>query len=261
MQYGLKVENYKRVNDKKSVLVDERENILSYLAILLASILISRVTLLLNRGDISGMAPFGIAFLISIGTLKDIKKYLIASVGVVMGYMTILNSVGGRYTNVVVSAMVLFAYITSYILEKRIKDTQFFIATFIGFVFCGFFISKYTLGVNITLALINSIIVVPISFVLRYGIKCLEEFKDNYLFTIEEIISAGILICLVISGIGNLSVLNIEVRNIISYLLVLVIAYAGGGTYGAAMGVTIGVIVGLSSGDMILGVAMYSSIG
>ena len=57
MQYGLKVENYKRVNDKKSVLVNERENILSYLTILLASILISRVTLLLNRGDISGMAP------------------------------------------------------------------------------------------------------------------------------------------------------------------------------------------------------------
>ncbi|MFQ9613882.1 MAG: hypothetical protein ACLRY8_00405 [Clostridium butyricum] len=44
MQYGLKVENYKRVNDKKRVLVNEKENILSYLTILLASILISRVS-------------------------------------------------------------------------------------------------------------------------------------------------------------------------------------------------------------------------
>ena len=137
MQYGLKVENYKRVNDKKRVLVNEKENILSYLTILLASILISRVTLLLNRGDINGMAPFGIAFLISIGTLKDIKKYLIASVGVAIGYMTILNIAGERYINLVVSAVVLFVYITSYILEKRIKDTEFFIAAFIGFVFCG----------------------------------------------------------------------------------------------------------------------------
>ena len=261
MQYGLKVENYKRVNDKKRVLVNEKENILSYLTILLASILISRVTLLLNRGDINGMAPFGIAFLISIGTLKDIKKYLIASVGVAIGYMTILNIAGERYINLVVSAVVLFVYITSYILEKRIKDTEFLIAAFIGFVFCGLFINKYTLGVNITLALINTIVVVPISFVLRYGIKCLDEFKDNYLFTIEEVISAGILICLIISGIGNLSILNIELRNIISYLLILIIAYAAGGTYGAAIGVTMGIIVGLSSGDMMLGVAMYSSIG
>lgn len=261
MQYGLNVENYKRINNNEKNIISEKETLCYDLSLLCVSLLISRVTLLLNKGDISGIAPFGLAFLISISCLKNIKKYLIAGVGVGIGYVSILDNMGGEYINVIVLSIVLGIYTISYILNKKVNDTQLFMSIFMGFIFYGFFISKYALGVNITLALINTIIIIPISYVLRYGIRCVGELNNNYLFSIEEVISVGILVCLVISGIRDVSVLGISIRNVVSYLLILVIAYSCGGNYGSAIGVTIGIIVGLNSRDMMFGIALYSAIG
>ena len=261
MQYGLNLENYKRLNSNEKNIACEKDIFYNDLGLLFVSVLISRVMLLLNKGDISGLAPFGIAFLISISYMKSIKKYIIASVGVGVGYVSILSYMGGDYINLILLSIILGLYIFSCVSDKKVSDSLLFVAIFIGSMIYGLLVRKYSLGVNVTLSLLNTVVIIPVSYILRYGIRCIEELNNNYMFNIEEIISIGIFVCLVVSGIGSISILGIDIRDLVSYLLILVIAYSCGGNYGAAIGVTIGVIVGLNSKDMIYNVALYSSIG
>ena len=261
MQYGLDVGEYKRVNTEKRKLLNLREEPIILMSILMGGLLISRVIIFLNRGSVTGVAPFGLAYLIAVMIRKDEKKTFIAAIGVAIGYLTISNSITDDYLNILaVGVLIIYNMILSRS-NKSIKEMRMFLLVLISFFAYGFFISKYDLGINITLSLINIAVILPVYYVIKYGINCIEEFNTNYFFSTEEIISMGIVLCLIVSGVGNVGIVDISLRTVLSYTIILLVAFVGGGAYGAAIGVSMGVIVGMSTGDMTLNIAFYSMAG
>ena len=97
----------------------------------------------------------------------------------------------------------------------------------------------------------------PIYYVIKYALNSLEEINTNYFFSSEEIVSIGIFLCLLVAGIGNINFSNYSIRNICALTLVLAIAYVGGATYGAMIGVSMGIMLGVASNDMMYSVAFF----
>lgn len=262
MQFGLDVSTYKRINegrDDKKIKINEQP--IALISILLSGLLLGRVMLFLNKGNIVGIAPFGIAYLLAVVIRKNEKKTLLAAVGVGIGYLSVGNSLSDGLMYITATLVILIYDLIATRRDMRIREYKLFGLIFLSYLVFGLLINKYDLGVNITLSSVNTIVILPIYYIIKYAINCIEEFNSNYFFASEEIISMGILVCLMISGIGNIGLVGISLRNIGAYLIILVVAYIGGGAYGAAIGVSMGIIVGMGTGDMMGSMTFYSVMG
>lgn len=82
----------------------------------ISSFLVSRVIFINN------MAPFGIAFLLSISRQKEYNKYLfISAVGSIIGYISLINNIGYISLNMLeVVTITLLSYVFKNIEDKKI---------------------------------------------------------------------------------------------------------------------------------------------
>jgi stage II sporulation protein E len=260
MQYGLNVDTYKRIKNNKRVL-NLGEEPIRYMSILLGGILISRVIFYLDGKNISGVAPFGVAYLLAVTIRNNEKNTLSAAIGAVLGYVSISIAVSDKYANIIAIILLVLYSAVIKLVNKPVKEYYMYALITMSYIINGFIVSGYDLGVNITISLINTLIILPVYYIIRYGITCIEEFNTNYFFSVEEMISMALIVCLVISGIGELNILGVSIRNVFAYTVILLIAYVGGATYGAAIGVSMGIVIGLSSGDISNSITFYSVAG
>lgn len=260
MQFGIDINNYKTAKKYKKV-EGVREDILKLALVFIAALLVSRVMLKFNTGVSMGIAPFGLAFLLAITCERDFKKNLAAFTGVAVGYATVSSVVEDGYANLIAVALIVIYNLILEKVDKKLRVIYLYGFISISYFIYGHFICNYDIALNIIMALVKTAIIVPVYYVIGYAIKCIDEFNTNYFYSVEEILSIGMLICLLVSGIGDINIVGISIRNIVAYCIVLLIAYIGGSTYGAAIGVSMGIIVGISSGDMISNVAFYSVCG
>ncbi|EKQ55969.1 MAG: stage II sporulation protein E [Clostridium sp. Maddingley MBC34-26] len=259
MQYGLGINKYEEIGEITNIKRKAwmRTSVVKLGVILVVGILLGRVNLLLNQSDSRGIAPIGIAYLIAVVTKENKKNSLIAAVGISIGYLTINDLLTDGYVYLIALTLIALYYVLIAPVRRRRKEFESFIILLGSFFFYGLLVNKYELGVDITLCLIQTLIVVPIYYVIKYALNSLEEVNTNYFFSSEEIVSIGIFLCLIVSGIGNINFLNYSIRNICALTLVLAIAYIGGAAYGAMIGVAMGIMIGVASNDMMYSVAFF----
>lgn len=260
MQYRLNLLSHKK-SKANNDMINSGGEIISLLSVLLGGALISRVVVFLNTKSVDGIAPFGVAYLIAIAMTKNKKKIVAASIGTIIGYLTIIEKLQNDYVNVATVSILLLYSLISIKVNKRVKELISFILVMVTYFVYGYFVSHLLLKVNITQAVINTTIIIPLYYILRYGAECIREFNENYMFSAEEIISMGILICLLVCGFGDIKIADISLRNILAYSIILIFSYAGGGAYGTTIGVVMGLIVGMCSGDVMHNIGYYSLIG
>ncbi|MFT8347712.1 stage II sporulation protein E [Clostridium saccharoperbutylacetonicum] len=259
VQYGLGVDKYQEISKVTNVKrnIGIKTSLVRLCTILIAGILLGRVSLLLNQSDRSGIAPIGLAYLIAIVTKGNKKDNLAAATGIAIGYLSINNLLTDGYAYVTSAILIMIYYTSISITRKRKSELIGFIIILISFFFYGLLISKYELGIDITLSIIETLIIVPIYYVIKYAINSLEAINTSYLYSSEELVSISIFLCLLIAGIGNVDLVDYSIRNICALTLVLVIAYIGGATYGAMIGVLMGIMVGIASNNMMYSVAFF----
>lgn len=259
MQYGLGVNKYEEVNKVSNVKrnIWMRTSVVKLGTILIVGILMGRVNLLLNQSDSHGIAPVGIAYLIAIVTRGNRKNSLIAAIGIALGYLTINTILTDGYVYLITVTLITIYYTVILSVKSRRKELMAFIIILCSFFFYGLTVNEYEVGVNITLCLIQTLIVMPIYYVIKYALNSIDEINTNYFFSSEEIVSIGIFLCLLVAGIGNLNVMDYSIRNICALTLVLAIAYVGGATYGTMIGVSMGIMIGVASNDMMYSVAFF----
>lgn len=260
MQYGVKVDTYKKTQEKKDI-IKIGDDLATAFVMAIIGALISRVIFYLNTENIVGIAPFGVALLLSVIIRRNKKIIISVGLGVFIGYMTVNYNINCRYTNMII---VILLTIYGLLIDKfniKIKNSIFYLLIVCSYFVYGMVINKYDVGVSITIALVNTIVVIPIYYIIKYGITCIEEFNTNYFFRAEEIISIGMIVCLMVSGIGEFNIVNIQIRNVIAYIVILSVAYTAGAPYGTAIGVAMGLIVGINSGDMVGFITLYSTAG
>jgi stage II sporulation protein E len=260
MQYGIDIFPYERLRKIKEQA--QKKNALNINLIIrgvvyfTVSLLISRVMLLNNT------APFGIAFLIATVFINNDKISIITASGAFLGYISLYNNIKNLPSYlVVVVTIVLFSHILKKIeVKTRALVSMFAIIMFELFIY-NFFIAR----VSGLMALLNSFFLVlcifPLYFILDYSLLCFKEIKTKHIFSNEEIISMSIISSLIIAGTWGLTIFTISITNILGLVFVIIIAYINGSGAGAASGVAMGIIVGMSSENMIIFIGMYGICG
>ena len=258
MQYGVDIATYKRVDNKKKRELRVQGVPFRLIMCLIIGFLLSRV--LLSATIDMGIAPFGIAYLIGMKK-ENITEVISALIGTVVGYLSISYMLEGAFSYSLVAILIVLYGEVCYKLEIKSRDYISFILVFSVFIIYNIVFNYKPMEVNIVFSLLKVLIIVPIKYMMTYALKCIDELKGNYFFSTEEIISIGVLTCLLISEIGNIDLFNVEVRNVLALSTIAIFAYIGGSGIGSAIGVSMGLIIGITNGDVLTSITLYSLCG
>ena len=230
-----------------------KENI----AIYLVSFMLSFVSL---NGDFSifSISMLGACFAASVPALGIVVVSLIGNlikygIGGALGY----------FLTALVMIATLFIIKPCYNEQERNEKIKIgknvFISTLLIQVI-KFLISGFTLY-DVLASITISIIALVFYKIFVNSIVVLQEFYQNRAFSIEEVIGASLLVSIAIGGLGNISILGFEIRNILSILIVMILGWKNGILVGTTSGVTIGVTLGVVTGSEPIMIAAYAISG
>ncbi|EPB8179569.1 stage II sporulation protein E [Clostridium perfringens] len=260
MQYGVKIDNYKRAKDSENVKNNMKieASSIGLIMAMVAGLLISRVYLDMTFGVVQVLAPFGLAYLISITNYE--RKYILSSsLGVIVGYITLFNKVSNFSAYIIISTIVTIISMSK--LNKKARNIASFIIVFSGLFVYGVLVGSSDIILHLIGAISVTALVFPIYYVVSYTLKCIEEINTQHFFSIDEIVSIELFICLLIVGIGTLSLNDISFRNIAAILFIIALAFISDTNMGAGAGITMGIILGFATGNLMESIAIYGACG
>ncbi|WP_419748279.1 stage II sporulation protein E [Clostridium perfringens] len=260
MQYGVKIDNYKRAKDSENVKNNMKieASSIGLIMAMVAGLLISRVYLDMTFGVVQVLAPFGLAYLIAITNYE--RKYILSSsLGVIVGYITLFNKVSNFSAYIIISTIVTIISMSK--LNQKARNIASFIIVFSGLFVYGVLVGSSDIILHLIGAISVTALVFPIYYVVSYTLKCIEEINTQHFFSIDEIVSIELFICLLIVGIGTLSLNDISFRNIAAILFIIVLAFISDTNMGAGAGITMGIILGFATGNLMESIAIYGACG
>ncbi|AQW25000.1 stage II sporulation protein E [Clostridium perfringens] len=260
MQYGVKIDNYKRAKDSENVKNNMKieASSIGLIMAMVAGLLISRVYLDMTFGVVQVLAPFGLAYLIAITNYE--RKYILSSsLGVIVGYITLFNKVSNFSAYIIISTIVTIISMSK--LNKKARNIASFIIVFSGLFIYGVLVGSSDIILHLIGAISVTALVFPIYYVVSYTLKCIEEINTQHFFSIDEIVSIELFICLLIVGIGTLSINDISFRNIAAILFIIALAFISDTNMGAGAGITMGIILGFATGNLMESIAIYGACG
>ena len=260
MQYGVKIDNYKRAKDSENVKNNMKieASSIGLIMAMVAGLLISRVYLDMTFGVVQVLAPFGLAYLIAITNYE--RKYILSSsLGVIVGYITLFNKVSNFSAYIIISTIVTIISMSK--LNKKARNIASFIIVFSGLFVYGVLVGSSDIILHLIGAISVTALVFPIYYVVSYTLKCIEEINTQHFFSIDEIVSIELFICLLIVGIGTLSINDISFRNIAAILFIVALAFISDTNMGAGAGITMGIILGFATGNLMESIAIYGACG
>jgi stage II sporulation protein E len=201
---------------------------------------------LMGRASIlGGIMPFGVAVYVSTYGM-NIHRLLIAAF-VILGMVT-----GGAREQIyiAIAGMILFNAFNTPFKDSKPK-TNFRYAA-IGFVsvLVPQMIMIYLQGFllyDLLRAMLYCFTVFVMLFIMRNSMPLLAGISKRHVLASEEVISVAIVAALALSGLEGIQIVGFAIKNILSILIILTLAYRCGAGVGSAIGVTVGLIVSLSS--------------
>ncbi|WP_425447829.1 stage II sporulation protein E [Dethiothermospora halolimnae] len=220
-------------------------------------IIINIVALFISRASImDNLNPFGIAFLAAVlfRNGSSITIPIMTSIGILTarGY--------GAYSYLAVG---WFIYLTQNLLLSRFKKSVIKASIFssISFILIrgGFTIIGEYFIYDLVMIGFEGIIVFTLTYIFNQSVSIING--DKKAFTNEELICATIMLALVVSGIGDIKFFNLALKNIICGFLVISFSYTKGPAAGTAVGVTMGIVCGMSTPNMPVIISVYGFSG
>jgi stage II sporulation protein E len=225
------------------------------------NVVLFSIAFLLGRATlIGGLMPFGVAVYVSAFSL-GFNKFLLAA------FITLGMITGGAREQlyVTISAMVLFSVIM--IPLKREKSKVGFKEAIIAFVSVMIpeMVTVYLQGFllyDLLKAIFHGFIVFALVAIFSNASTFLLTGRSRkQAFSSEELISIAIIAALALSGLANIEILSFNIKNILCILLVLFFSFKSGAGAGAAIGVTVGLIVNMSTTSTPLIIGSYAFCG
>lgn len=239
---------------------DEQKTVFSSLIkrIKTAEILMTLISLLISRSTIMDeLTPFGISFIVAF-TLKynnTIAMPIASSIGLI--------SIHGKASIPYLITMWV-AFIMCQLSTKERKKSIIRIGVFTSILFLiaksiYILVSDYYLY-DIIMTLFETVIIFTLLYIFTYGINTIQK-NYNRVFTNEELICGSIMLALSISGLQDLSIYGMAVKNIVGIALVTIFAYNKGASVGATVGITIGIVTSMSQNNLPLVISVYGVSG
>ena len=181
----------------------------------------------------SNEIPVGILFVITmIGTLLKFQT------GGLLSYLL---------TSILFVAMILIfkpkKILEDYQNEKRKLGIFVFLSVFVGQVVKALWqpFLVYDLLLSISAGLVGYIFYKIFS----KAIAVIEGIIKRRVFSLEEVMGATLMVSIAATALGDFKVLGLQISNVISILLVLVLGWKNGILVGTTSGVTVGVVLGI----------------
>lgn len=212
---------------------------------------------LLARAQIlGGLYPFGPACLAAAAVTYP-KKGALAAIPVLLG---LYSSLQGRYFLVYTAIIALLSVI--FLLYHVDGKKQWFVVP--GMVLAATLVSKGLLialttftDYQLMISIFESVISAGLSLVFMVILGALRRFDVARRFTADETICIFLAAMGMICGLNGWQIGAIDVQSMVSRLLIMIVAYLGGGGAGAAVGAMLGVIPSLSEVIMPSIIASY----
>ncbi len=207
--------------------------------------LIMIAAFLLGRSNIAGFLSLGAAFFAASYGSAVIK--LMTAAAVILG--TLFQ---GSIETVYINAACMFLFCVLSIPLKDLNEKMNIRAAFVLFI--SMLIPQLMLAglegfllYDVLRALFSSFIGFVLYFVFRFSIPIMSGNMRTTLYNSEEVISAGVTVALILSGIGTFQIMGFSLRNILCVLLLLILSYKCGAGAGASAGAAIGLIISMTS--------------
>ncbi|WP_297436273.1 stage II sporulation protein E [uncultured Clostridium sp.] len=251
MQYGVNVKNYVRDKNikKNNIEVANEENYIKFVMIAVIGVLLSRVYFNVNLGFMESIAPFGVLYVMVVAK-NSLKDGIIALAGVVIGYVSMSNKLSE--IPVFVISSILIVMLSSVFKKKRANvKLGINLASISLIIFLnGIFILKSDIVRALIVAGISVFIFLPLYYLISFGYSCVKDLKFEKYIGNDEIISIEIFLSLVLVGIGNINLFDVEIKNILIFMMVFIFSYIGRGNLGITSGIVAGIVFGLITGEL-----------
>ena len=143
--------------------------------------------------------------------------------------------------------------------EKIKIGKNIFIATFIIQI-VKLAMSTFTIYDMLT-SITISIIALVFYKIFVNSLVVVQNITARRAFSIEELIGASLLLAIAVTAFGELNVWGIEIKNVLSILIVMVLGWKNGILVGTTSGVTIGVTLGVITSSEPIMIAAYAISG
>lgn len=201
---------------------------------------ISRVSIL------DEMTPFGIAFL---GTYLLMKRGNLALlISVILGIFTIHGFQGTSYYIIAFASYLLFTSVLTdrnyTLLKSSIVMSLIFltIKTVIGVLFNGILLyNLFVIG-------FESVLVFTLTYIFSFSLPIEKISRDK--MNREKLVCTFITLALVLSGLNNINLFGISMKNILSIVVIIYFAYYSGIMMGVSSAVAIGMVVYMQNTEM-----------
>ncbi|MCR4436448.1 MAG: stage II sporulation protein E [Clostridiales bacterium] len=218
------------------------------------------VAFFLGRASLAGgVMPFGLPFYAAtMGT--NVNHFLIV-LSIALGLLSI-----GEIEQVYITVAAILLFNAFNLLFKNYRARLNFRYAVVSFasILIPEFLMIYIQGFllyDLFKGLLNSFIAFAMVFIFRNAVPVITDPSRKYRFSGEETISIAISMALVLSGFTNVQLLGFSIKNILCILVVILFSYKCGAGVGAATGVTVGLLVSMSSAVTPLIIASYGFCG
>ena len=205
-----------------------------------------------------GTSPFGIAAFGAAATNK--VPVLIPLVGIsiltsiIFGPMAMLKFI---ISAILFVALKVFVKTTE---ENKTADTVKMLVAVSIAESIGLLFSK-TLVYDSLLAVYSSITAAIFYLIFSEGLSTIVEYDKKNVISSEDLLATSVLLTVMISLLGELTVFDVPIRGILSVLMVMILGWKCGACIGATAGICISIVLGLMGYGSAVMVATYGFSG
>jgi stage II sporulation protein E len=249
MQCQEEIIPYKRIsyknnlNTQKTVKLFSKQLVMFYV-----------VTFFVSRAIVlKTMMPFGMALFIAAVSALNFESALITGCIVILGYGSTLNGIAS-IGNIIVIFILMAAALLLRSNEKnkvfKLSCVAALVNISVSILFQMEFISGTFILYDFLIAGLESLMIVATSYIFSYGMPIYFDSKKRRQLSKEEMVCLGFIIAIAISGLWSEKIIGISIRNAITYFVILSAGYIEGPMAGAAFGITLGTISGITTFEM-----------
>lgn len=221
-----------------------------YLIPIILSFFISRASV------VDGLTPFGIAFLSAYIFAGKSNIYIFIST--ILGTFSFHGMGGMDYMVVTTVMMILFNRVKSLSKFSDVKASAITGGAFVFIKALYSLIFSHVFIYDLLIIFLEGLIVFTLTYVFSHSITSKYHEKVH---TSERVICTFITLALLFSGLNELSIYGVDIKNVISILTIIYLAYSQGAFIGSAVGITLGIISYTANPEMPFILAIYGLAG
>ncbi|MDR7855678.1 stage II sporulation protein E [Tissierella sp.] len=192
------------------------------------------------------LTPFGFAFLLAYIVMKGVKVSLLLSV--LIGTFTFQGLAGVSYGISCILVFSFFALIKEEKTYSLVKSILIGTSIFIISRSFGLIMEKTFFIYDLFLIIFEGIVVFTMSYVFSFSLPI--ERVSSTSINNEKTISSFITLALALSGISNMGILGVGIKNAVSVIIILFLGYNQGALFGGTSGMILGMVSYISNPEM-----------